>query len=216
MSTSITSMSNSPAFLAKASVANHKLGDKPGDELVQPKDKTLTGHDFMKLLLCQLQCQNPLEPMSSSDMMGQISSLTSTRLSESLDLFSKNQNSALGQGMLGREVVIQTTDAAGKRQEVKGIISAIEDLGKSSCKIEVNGKFYKPTEVVRISSHTEPQRRHVDANLLGKIVEINDSGESIRGEVTALANPNLEARVCVNGKWYDPEYIQKVSLKEEA
>ena len=216
MSNTIPSVSNTPAFLAKASVANHKPGERPGDELLQPKDKTLTGHDFMKLLVLQLQNQNPLEPMNSSDMMGQISSLTSTRLSESLDLFSKNQNSALGQGMLGREVVIQTTDAAGKRQEVKGTVSAIEDLGKSSCKIEVNGKFYKPTEVVRISSHTEPQRCHVDANLLGKVVEINDNGVRVRGEVTALSNPNLEARICVGGKWYDPERIQTVSLKEEA
>lgn len=216
MSTSITSMSHSPAFLAKQSVANHELGEKPGAELIQPKDKTLTGHDFMKLLVLQLQNQNPLEPMSSSDMMGQISSLTSTRLSESLDLFSKNQNSALGQGMLGREVVIQTTDAAGKRQEVKGTVSAIEDLGKASCRIEVNGKFYKPTEVVRISSNAELPRRHVDANLLGKIVEINNNGERVRGEVTALSNPNLDARICVNGMWYDPDLIQTVSLKEEA
>lgn len=216
MSNTITSISNSPEFLAKVSLANHKLGEKPGEELIQPKDKTLTGHDFMKLLVLQLQNQNPLEPMNSSDMMGQISSLTSTRLSESLDLFSKNQNSALGQGMLGCEVVVQTTDAAGKRQEVKGTVSAIEDLGKTSCKIEVNGKFYKPTEVVRISSHAEPQRHYVDANLLGKVVEINDNGVRVRGEVTALSNPNLEARICVGGKWYDPERIQTVSLKEEA
>lgn len=214
MSNTITSMST--ARLAKISVANHNPGEKPGAELIQPKDKTLTGHDFMKLLVIQLQNQNPLEPMSSSDMMGQISSLTSTRLSESLDLFSKNQNSALGQGMLGREVVIQTPDANGKLQEVRGTVSAIEDLGKSTCRIEVNGKFYKPTEVVRISSHTEPQRRHVDANLLGKFVVIDDDGERVSGEVSALSNPNLEARICVGGKWYDPEKIQTVSLKEEA
>ena len=216
MSTSITSMSLPPAFLAKESVANHKLGEKPGAELIQQKDKTLTGHDFMKLLVWQLQNQNPLEPMSSADMMGQISSLTSTRLSESLDLFSKSQNSALGQGMLGREVVIQTIDSAGQCQEVQGVVSAIEDLGKASCKIEVNGKFYKPTEVVRILSNAELPRGYVDANLLGKIVEINNGGERVRGEVTALSNPNREARVCVGGKWYDPELIQTVSLKEEA
>ena len=216
MSNTITSMSNSPAFLAKASVANHKLGEKPGDELIQSKDKTLTGNDFMKLLVVQLQNQNPLEPMSSSDMMGQISSLTSSRLSESLDLFSKNQNSALGQSMLGREVVIQTTDSSGQRQEIKGMVSAIEDLGKSTCKIEVNGKFYKPTEVVRISSHTEHLQNSFDANILGKMVVLNDNGKQVSGEVTALSNPNSETRICVAGKWYDPDTIQTISLKEEA
>ena len=80
-----------------------------GDELIKDKNcKELKGHDFMKLLVVQLQNQNPLEPMNGSDMMGQISSLTSARLSESLDLFSRNQDSTLGQGMLGREVVVQT------------------------------------------------------------------------------------------------------------
>ena len=118
--------------------------------------------------------------------------------------------------MLGREVVIQTPDANGKIQEIKGVVSAIEDLGKSTCKIEVNGKFYKPTEVVRILSHNEVQQYHVDANLLGKIVEINNNGERVRGEVTALSNPNSDARICVDGKWYDPKLIQTVSLKEEA
>ena len=202
--------------LFQASVAGtHALHPKIGEEWVQPKDKTLTGNDFMKLLVLQLQNQNPLEPMSSSDMMGQISSLTSTRLSESLDLFSKTQNSALGQGMLGHEVVIQTTDAKGQSQEVKGIVSAIEDLGKSSCKIEVNGRFYKPTEVVRIVNQTGHQKNQIDANVLGKIVVIKDKDKTISGVVTALSNLDSDARICVDGKWYSSDMIQTVCLKEE-
>ena len=218
MLTPVTTNPNSPAFLAKASVANHKLGEKLGDELVQSKGKSkeLTGNDFMKLLVVQLQNQNPLEPMGSSDMLGQISALTSSRLSESLDLFSKNQNSALGQGMLGREVVIQTSGPDGKLQEVNGMVSAVKDLGQDSCKIEVNGKFYKPSEVVRILSHPENLPYSVDANILGKKVVLNDNGEKISGEVTALSNPNSNARICVDGKWYSPDTIQTISLKEEA
>lgn len=209
---SISNIAFSPTHASDGNSLQYKIGD----ELVQSKDKTLNGNDFMKLLVLQLQNQNPLEPMSSSDMMGQISSLTSARLSESLDVFSKNQNSALGQGMLGHEVVIQTTDASGRRQEVKGMVSAIDDLGKASCKIEVNGKFYKPTEVVRILSHAGQQQNQIDANILGKIVVINDKGKTISGEVTALSTPNSEARICVNGKWYSHDVIQKISLKEEA
>ncbi|MGX8716882.1 MAG: flagellar hook assembly protein FlgD [bacterium] len=209
---------NSPAFLAKKSVFEHKLGEKPGAELIQSKDKgkELTGNDFMKLLVTQLQNQNPLDPMGSSDMLGQISALTSSRLSESLDLFSKNQNSALGQGMLGREVVIQTPGPDGKLQEVSGMVSAIKDLGKDTCKIEVDGKFYKPAEVVRISSHPEHTHYSADANILGKVVVLDSNGEKISGEVTSLSNPNADTRICVNGKWYSPDTIQTISLKEEA
>ena len=212
----VTSNPKSLSFLAKESVAHHKIGEKPGEELVQPKGKSkeLTGHDFMKLLVVQLQNQNPLEPMGSSDMLGQISALTSSRLSESLDLFSKNQNSALGQGMLGREVVIQTPGPDGKMQEINGMVSSIKDLGKDTCKIEVNGKFYRPAEVIRISSRTEYMQNRSDANILGKFVVLNDNGKRISGEVTALSNPNSDTRICINGKWYSPNTIQTISLKE--
>lgn len=143
----------------------HDFKGKVGDDLIRDKDKTLTGHDFMKLFVWQLRNQNPMEPMSSSDMMGQIQSLTSANLSESLDRFSKVQNSALGQGMLGREVVIQTVDTSGKTIEVKGMVASIENIGKSSCKIEVNGNLYDPGDVVKILC--SPEAKDIAAPLSG-------------------------------------------------
>lgn len=187
--------------------------DKPGEHLFVDKDKNLTGNDFMKLLVLQLQNQNPLEPMNSADMMGQISSLTSTRLSESLDSFAKMQNSALGQGMLGREVTIQTTDNMGCMQEISGLVSAIQDLGQATCKIEVNGKYYKPTSVVRIANESANMQK-MDANLLGKSVVLNVEGSKIAGEVTAISASKEGPRIWVQKKAYDPKFIQEIRLKE--
>lgn len=192
---------------------NSILPNKPGEHLFVDKDKNLTGNDFMKLLVLQLQNQNPLEPMSSADMMGQISSLTSTRLSESLDSFAKIQNSALGQGMLGREVTIQTTDNMGRMQEVSGLVSAIQDLGQSTCKIEVNGKYYKPTSVVRIANESANMQK-MDANLLGKSVVLDVEGSKITGEVTAISSSKDGPRIWVQKKAYDPKFIQEIRLKE--
>ena len=192
---------------------NSILPNKPGEHLFVDKDKNLTGNDFMKLLVLQLQNQNPLEPMSSADMMGQISSLTSTRLSESLDSFAKMQNSALGQGMLGREVTIQTTDNMGRMQEVSGLVSAIQDLGQSTCKIEVNGKYYKPTSVVRIANESANMQK-MDANLLGKSVVLDVEGSKITGEVTAISSSKDGPRIWVQKKAYDPKFIQEIRLKE--
>lgn len=185
-----------------------------GDELIKDKNcKELTGHDFMKLLVLQLQNQNPLEPMSSSDMMGQISSLTSARLSESLDLFSRNQNSTLGQGMLGREVVIHTINDAGKTEEVSGLVASVKDIGKESCKIEVNGKFYKPKDVVRIANaNTEVSLGN--ANILGRQVVLNTNEGEVTGKVTALSKPNSDAHILVNGKLYRPNTIKEIKLME--
>lgn len=195
--------------------AETKPQHRVGDELIKDKNcKELTGHDFMKLLVLQLQNQNPLEPMSSSDMMGQISSLTSTRLSESLDLFSRNQNSTLGQGMLGREVVIQTINTEGKVEEVTGLVSSVKDIGKENCKIEVNGKFYKPKEVVCIKNANE-NISFRDANILGKHVVLNTNEGEITGKVAALSNPNSDAHILVNGRLYSPNTIKEIKLGEE-
>lgn len=190
------------------------LKPRAGEDLIPEKAKELTAYDFMKLVVFQLQNQNPLEPMSSSDMMGQISSLTSTRLSESLDLFSKSQNSALGQGMLGREVTLHTTDSFGQLQEVTGVVSAIEDMGKASCKIEVNGKYYSPSDVIRISN-SSTSKHFIDANILGKNVTITADGQAVNGQVTAISNPHGDSAVQINGTWYKPNAIQAIYLKEE-
>ena len=191
-----------------------KTDKRVGDELIKDKNcKELTGHDFMKLLVLQLQNQNPLEPMSSSDMMGQISSLTSTRLSESLDLFSRNQNSTLGQGMLGREVVIQSVNAYGKINQVSGVVSSVKDIGKESCKIEVGGKFYSPKEVVSIHNSNEV-KTFSDSNILGKQVVLDTEEGGITGKVMALANPNSDAHILVNNKLYSPKTIKEIRLKE--
>lgn len=191
-----------------------KIQPRVGDEFIKDKNcKELTGHDFMKLLVLQLQNQNPLEPMSSSDMMGQISSLTSTRLSESLDLFSRNQNSTLGQGMLGREVVIHAINNLGKTEEVTGLVSSVKDIGKESCKIEVNGKFYKPKDVIRIMN-SDAVVPFNDANILGKHVVLNTDRGEVMGKVTALSNPNSDAHILVNGKLYKPNTIKEIKLGE--
>ena len=188
-----------------------------GDELIKDKNcKELTGHDFMKLLVEQLKNQNPLEPTNSSDMMGQISSLTSARLSESLDLFSRNQNSTLGQGMLDREVTVRTIDPADKSkvQEITGQVSSVKDIGKESCKIEVNCKFYSPKDVISIKGASE-DKSFTDANILGKQVTLDTINGDVTGKVMALSNPNSDAHIVVDGQLYSPKAIKVIKLREE-
>ncbi len=191
-------------------VINHQK--RIGDELVKDKNcKELTGNDFMKLLVLQLQNQNPLEPMNSSDMMGQISSLTSARLSESLDLFSRNQNSMLGQGMLGCDVVIQTVDPSGMAKEVSGVVSSVKDIGKASCKIEVDGKFYNPKEVIRINNSNRGTV-FSDSNILGKQVVLDTKDGCVIGKVMGISSPNSDAHILVNDKLYSPRTIKEIKL----
>lgn len=190
---------------AVESYKDSRIGD---DLIVEAKDRALKGEDFMKILTFQLQNQNPMEPMSSNEMLGQISSLNSLKLSESLELFTRSQNSTLGHGFLGKSVEIETIDASGRAKIVSGVVSSISDLGRDSCRIIVNGKSYKPTEVVKINSYSVGN----DAtSLLGKYVVIAGDTNAEEGIVTAVLAPNTDScKVVINGKQYSADEINEI------
>lgn len=185
-----------------------KIGD---DLIIDKNNRTLKGEDFMKILTFQLQNQNPMEPMDSSEMLGQISSLNSLRLSESLDLFTRNQNNSLGQGFLGKNVEIETLDETGKAKIIQGPVSAITNLGNESCKIMVNGKYYKPKDVVKVNSHGVSN----DAtNFLGKHVVLNNGNNAVEGTVTAVVAPNTnDCKLIVNEQQYSPNQILEIRMQ---
>lgn len=73
-----------------------------------PVIKQMSGNDFLKLFMAQMQYQNPLEPMSNSEMMQQISEMSSLQMNvELVDGISKimNQGNLLqASGMIGKTV----------------------------------------------------------------------------------------------------------------
>ncbi|MHC4715787.1 MAG: flagellar hook assembly protein FlgD, partial [Planctomycetota bacterium] len=73
--------------------------------------------DYLKLLVTQLQNQNPLEPMNNSEMTAQLAALSQLEQLESISsTFEKvlvAQQFAQAGAMVGRRVVIPTEDGEG-------------------------------------------------------------------------------------------------------
>lgn len=189
------------------------------DLIVDSRDRALKGEDFMKILVFQLKNQNPLEPMSSGEMLGQISSLSSVRLSESLELFTRNQNNTLGQGLLGKNVVLEALDAQGKPKIVEGMVSSVLGLGQEHCQLMVNGQKYNVMDVVKVQASNKTDQ--AVSNYLGKRVVLKEIDPKtfkenfIEGEVTALMGPQTEnCRLVVNGKQYDPSHVVEIRLSD--
>jgi flagellar basal-body rod modification protein FlgD len=91
--------------------------------------------DYMKLLVTQLQNQNPLEPMDNNQMASQLAQLSQLGQTELLntkfaDVLSTSQKS-YASSLVGKEVSFAYADDAGNTQLASGTVSGIITQGNN-------------------------------------------------------------------------------------
>jgi flagellar basal-body rod modification protein FlgD len=90
---------------------------------------TLGLQDFLKILLTQLNYQDPLKPMDNQEFMAQMAQFTaleqSQRLNDKLDLLIANQAALQSVGLIGRTVDV-TTDSG----NVTGTVTSLSLQGE--------------------------------------------------------------------------------------
>ena len=96
----------------------------------QQTDRLGIGRDaFMKLLLAQLQYQDPLQPMDDTDFIAQLAQLNTLqeleKLNQSFEFFMAEQSLMRGTELIGRTVSASTYGG----EVVEGIVSAVKVTG---------------------------------------------------------------------------------------
>jgi flagellar basal-body rod modification protein FlgD len=85
----------------------------------------LTAQDFLKMLITELQNQDPTQPVSNSELLQQLSQMQSLQsnveLNTTLTNFSNNQQMSSGAGFLGK--VISGTDS--NNNPVSGVADSV-------------------------------------------------------------------------------------------
>ena len=85
--------------------------------------------DYMKLLITQLQNQNPLEPLDNNEMASQLAQFSQLQQLESLNsnfasvLSTTQQNYA--NSLIGREITFASTDDTGTSNITDGIVEGV-------------------------------------------------------------------------------------------
>lgn len=100
----------------------------PGGPTVVNADKTgfsgLTADDFMKLLITELQNQDPTEPLKNENLLQQISTMrnlsANIELSDALKAITTNQQLATAATFIGKTVTGITTGD----QRVRGVVQS--------------------------------------------------------------------------------------------
>ena|ERR1700730_11098900 len=95
-----------------------------------PASNSVLGQDqFLQLLTVQLQNQNPLQPMDTTQSIAQLAQFSSvqalTELKTSFSSFQSNFSVMQSAGLIGKTVSAATTDAAGNSSSVTGTVKTI-------------------------------------------------------------------------------------------
>jgi flagellar basal-body rod modification protein FlgD len=84
---------------------------------------SLTTADFMQMLIAELQNQDPTQPMSSEDLLGQLATMSqlqsTTDLDTALQSNTSNQQLSIGASFIGKSIT--GTDAGGNA--VSGVVT---------------------------------------------------------------------------------------------
>ena len=104
--------------------------------------RRLTGEDFMKVLLKQLQFQDPLKPMDNQQMVQQMATIRelemNTRLSQKLEQLTDQQRFAGAAALMGKRVQGTLTDDAGNEYQTAGVVKTIRFTDKGEIILDLD------------------------------------------------------------------------------
>lgn len=133
----------------------------------------MTMDDFWKLMAAQLQYQDPMNPMSNSEMMNQMTQMSSmsamSKLTEAVANFSTVTNNlstvtltSYSTGLLGKEVTVAITEKDKETGEskivekIKGTVTGVDLTGATS--VYVDGKKYELSQVMSVGDVPEEKK----------------------------------------------------------
>lgn len=111
------------------------------------KSATTTHDQFMQLMLSELTQQDPLKPMSTSEMANQMLSLEQVSTTENLQKQLENLGNVLmmgATGLVGKSVTVLDPNT---QQEVTGTVQALRSKS-GQLSLMINGQSY-PSEYLR-------------------------------------------------------------------
>jgi flagellar basal-body rod modification protein FlgD len=93
---------------------------------------------FLKLLVAEMQYQDPLEPSSSTEYMSQMAQFTSVEEMENLNSAFNKSNA---ESLVGSYVIMKTTDATGNEDYVSGLVDYVT-ITNGKPYLSINDSYY--------------------------------------------------------------------------
>jgi flagellar basal-body rod modification protein FlgD len=127
---------------------NNILNAAASSDAISGPQQTLSQNDFLKLLVAQMENQNPLQPQSDTEMASQMAQFTSltqtTAMSSSLSAMQANS-------LIGSTVILQQPNS---QQTTSGVVQSVvlgAESSDGSPQVVVNGTAYDLSQVLAVT-----------------------------------------------------------------
>lgn len=173
---------------------------------VKYRGSTELGKDeFLKLLVCQLQNQDPLNPQDDTQFIAQLAQFSAL---EQMTNMNATMTSTSAYSLVGKEVIVQTKDSTGAYKEIRGTVDYVE-MKNGEAKLAIDGNTYSIDDLVQVMDTFYAAKQY-----LPSVEELKQTYDLAKPSITKvklnLGSNGYEASsvaVSLNGEYIDKEYL---------
>mgnify|MGYP002672532698 FL=1 len=132
-----------------AVVKNGEIQETASQSSVKQATTSKNGMDkeaFLQLLVAQMKYQDPLEPTSNTEYISQYATFSQV---EQMQNMSATLELSRASSMVGKQVLIQTTDSAGNTKEVQGMVEYVK-YENNKAYVSIDGTLYSIDDVTAV------------------------------------------------------------------
>lgn len=115
-------------------------------EIKQRGSSELGKDEFLKLLVCQLQNQDPLNPQDDTSFIAQLAQFSSLEQMQNMNATMTNTSAYT---LVGKEVIVQTTDSSGATKEVRGTVDSVK-VQNGNATLCIDGVNYDLDDLIEV------------------------------------------------------------------
>lgn len=179
--------------------------NKTEKEFKQRGSTELGKDEFLKLLVCQLQNQDPLNPQDDTDFIAQLAQFSAL---EQMTNMNSTMTSTSAYSLVGKEVIVQTKDSTGEYKEVRGTVDYVE-MKNGEAKLSIDGNTYSLDDLVQVMDTFYAAKQY-----LPSVEESKQTYDLSKPSITKikidLGSNGYEASsvaVSLNGEYIDKQYL---------
>lgn len=161
--------------------------------------------EFLKLLVCQLQNQDPLNPQDDTDFVAQLAQFSAL---EQMTNMNSTMTNTSAYSLVGKEVIVQTKDSTGAYKEIRGTVDYVE-IKNGEAKLAIDGNTYSLDDLVQVMDTFYAAKQYLPSveesqqtydRAMPSIVKIKLNLGSNGYEASSVA-------VSLNGQYIDTKYL---------